>query len=98
MTHQMSCALSSACRALWLATLSLMTAFMHQRAPAHRCLLARRIASNLQTLSSQDCFDPASRASFTRLAQRWKTRADALAIAQTDTRAGPDVRARLTWP
>ncbi|MCR6679031.1 hypothetical protein NVV43_26420, partial [Escherichia marmotae] len=43
-------ALADACRALWLATVSLMTAFMQTQAPAHRLLLARRIARNLDTL------------------------------------------------
>lgn len=65
--------LAQASRALWAATLSLMTAFMQTAAPAHRYLLARRIASNFETLSGQDCFDPRSRASFERLGRRWRT-------------------------
>lgn len=68
-------ALAQACRALWVATLSLMTAFMQQQAPAHRHLLARRIARNLETLSGQDCFDAGCRARFARLAPRWHARA-----------------------
>jgi hypothetical protein len=67
-------ALANACHALWLATLSLMTAYMQQPAPAHRLLLARRIARNLQTLSGQDCFGEACRERFGRLARRWEER------------------------
>lgn len=68
--------LAEASRALWIATLSLMTAFMQTAAPAHRYLLARRISRNLDTLSRQDCFDSGCRASFTRLARRWQLRAE----------------------
>ena len=68
--------LARANRALWVATLSLMTAYMQTAAPAHRYLLARRIARNLDTLSRQDCFDAGCRASFSRLARRWQLRAD----------------------
>lgn len=64
--------LARACSALWLATLSLMTAYMQMQAPAHRLLLARRIAHNLQTLSRQECFAAASRERFARLAVRWE--------------------------
>jgi hypothetical protein len=71
--------LAEASRALWLATLALMTAFMQTGAPAHRCLLARRIARNFGTLAQQDCFDSRSRASFRRLAHRWQANADQLA-------------------
>ena len=67
--------LAQASRALWAATLSLMAAYMQNGAPAHRYLLARRIARNFTTLSGQDCFDTASRASFGRLAARWEQRA-----------------------
>jgi hypothetical protein len=63
--------LAQACRALWLATVSLMTAFMQTQAPAHRLLLARRISRNLDTLRGQDCFTPGTRATFGRLAERW---------------------------
>lgn len=66
--------LAAASRALWTATLALMTAFMQVPAPAHRCLLARRIARNLETLAGQDCFDAGSRASFARLSDRWLAR------------------------
>ena len=62
--------LAQACRALWIATLSLMTAFMQQQAPAHRYLLARRIGRNLETLAGQDCFDAPCRARFARLARQ----------------------------
>ena len=64
--------LAQASRALWAATLSLMTAYMQTPAPAHRYLLARRIAANFGTLCTQDCFDPGCRASFARLADRWQ--------------------------
>lgn len=72
-------ALTQASRALWLATLSLMTAFLQNTAPAHRHLLARRIARNLATLAEQECFDSAARASFGRLASRWRTRSEQFA-------------------
>jgi hypothetical protein len=68
-------ALADACRALWLATLGLMTAFMQQPAPAHRLLLARRIARNLETLSRQNCFSADCRATFARLTLRWQEQA-----------------------
>jgi hypothetical protein len=68
--------LAAASRALWSATLALMTAFMQNQAPAHRCLLARRISRNFDTLSGQECFDAACRATFRRLAKRWHARAD----------------------
>jgi hypothetical protein len=64
--------LPQACTALWLATLSLMTAFMHTGAPAHRYLLASRIARNFDTLRGQECFAPRTRASFAKLASRWQ--------------------------
>lgn len=72
-------ALADACRALWLATLSLMAAFMQQRAPAHRYLLARRICANFDTLRAQDCFSVANRRAFARLALRWHAQAERLA-------------------
>jgi hypothetical protein len=71
--------LSEASRALWLATLSLMTAFMQTHAPAHRLLMARRIARNFATLREQDCFSPECRSSFARLGDRWSERAERLA-------------------
>ncbi len=70
--------LSQACTALWSATLSLMTAFMHNTAPAHRYLLARRIARNLATLQEQDCFSDESRQTFGKLARRWQDKAQRL--------------------
>lgn len=66
--------LAAANRALWTATLALMTAFMQTPAPAHRYLLARRIARNFDTLSGQECFDQGCRATFARLAKRWHAR------------------------
>jgi hypothetical protein len=71
--------LAQASRALWLATLGLMTAFMQMPAPAHRYLLARRIARNFDTLAGQECFDSGCRASFGRLAKRWRTRSEEFA-------------------
>jgi hypothetical protein len=71
--------LAQASRALWMATLSLMTAFMQASGPAHRYLLARRISRNFDTLSRQECFDTGCRASFDRLARRWQLRAEQLA-------------------
>jgi hypothetical protein len=70
--------LSQACSALWLATLSLMTAFMQAQAPAHRLQLARRIAGNFRTLQQQECFSADCRERFARLGRRWQARADAL--------------------
>ena len=82
-------ALSRACTALWLATLSLMTAFMQNTAPAHRYLLARKIAGNLELLQQQhDCFTAESRAAFSRLAGRWTARADGLARQENRPRGG----------
>jgi len=68
--------LAEASRALWMATLALMTAFMQTPAPAHRCLLARRISRNLDTLSRQECFDAGCRARFSRLSSRWQARSE----------------------
>ena len=70
--------LQDASRALWLATLSLMTAFMQTRAPAHRLLMARRIARNFDTLREQDCFTADCRGRFARLAARWSGIAEGL--------------------
>ena len=70
--------LAQASRALWVATLSLMAAYMQNPAPAHRLLLARRIARNFDTLGRQDCFAAGCRASFLRLARRWRARAEQL--------------------
>jgi hypothetical protein len=71
--------LERACLALWSATLSLMTAYMQQSAPAHRLLLARRIAANFGTLAQQDSFSAASRGAFARLHGRWDRIATELA-------------------
>ena len=76
-------ALADASRALWAATLSLMTAFMQTPAQAHRYLLARRISRNFDTLAGQDCFDRGCRASFSRLARRWHARAEQHAPGRT---------------
>lgn len=80
--------LAQASRALWIATLSLMTAYMQNPAPAHRLLLARRIARNFDTLARQDCFAAGCRASFARLAHRWQSRADQLTPAGPAPRRG----------
>ena len=74
-------ALRDACSALWLATLSLMTAFMATPAAAQRHLLARRIAANFAMLCEQGCFATPSRTRFARLSARWKDTADGLAPA-----------------
>jgi hypothetical protein len=84
--------LTQATRALWTATLALMTAFMQVTAPAHRYLLAQRISRNLDTLAGQDCFEPACRERFARLARRWHERAREFAPAQ---RSAPRLRLRL---
>lgn len=87
--------LDGACRALWLATLSLMTAFMHQQAPAHRYLLARRIAGNLSTLKDQECFNQDSRDIFSRLSLHWSDRARELAPQHDTTHGGFGIGAYL---
>ena len=72
--------LVQACRALWLATLSLMTAFMHTSAPAHRQLLARRIGRNLATLAAQrDVFGADNCLRFERLGAHWTMQAESFA-------------------
>jgi hypothetical protein len=76
---QQAARLAEASRALWLATLALMTAFMQTPAPAHRHLLARRISRNLDTLSRQECFDAGARARFDQLARRWQLRSEQFA-------------------
>ncbi|MDB5943195.1 MAG: hypothetical protein JWQ13_2761 [Ramlibacter sp.] len=75
--------LELACKALWSATLSLMTAYMQTAAPAHRLLLARRIAANFEALSRQDSFSRNSREAFGRLQLRWQHTAERLAAAMT---------------
>ena len=87
--------LADACAALWLATLSLMTAFMQQRAPAHRYHLARRISRNLDTLSQQDCFEADCRDRFRRLSDRWDSRACALATVISCATAAGSLQVRL---
>ncbi len=81
-------AMAQACTALWTSTLSLMAAFMQNGAPAHRYLLARRIATNLATLHEQDCFTRESRATFLRLSRRWSDKADRLAPHPEGLRRG----------
>ena len=81
-------ALAQASRALWSATLGLMTAFMQTPAPAHRYLLARRIGRNFETLSGQECFDARSRASFDRLSRRWLERSEEFAPEPARPRGG----------
>lgn len=85
---QAATTLSQACTALWRATLSLMTAFMHQPAPAHRYLMARKIAANFTLLQDQPCFTKQARASFARLATRWSDKADRLSPHQDKPRRG----------
>lgn len=80
--------LAQASRALWLATLALMTAYMHHQGPAHRLLLARRIARNLDTLAAQDCFSAGCRATFVSLAHRWQARARLDAPGEARPRSG----------
>jgi hypothetical protein len=81
--------LASAYRALWLATLSLMTAFMQTQAPAHRHLIAGRIGRNFETLSHpNDCFDSGCRATFAGLAQHWAQKAEQFAPQSRDERKG----------
>lgn len=81
-------ALSRACAALWMATLSLMTAFMQTGAPAHRYLIARKIARNLGLLREQDCFTVECRMIFANLSQRWAAKADKLAPHDDRPRGG----------
>jgi hypothetical protein len=85
-------ALSRACTALWMATLSLMTAFMQTPAPAHRYLIARKIARNLGTLREQDCFTREARMIFSNLSQRWSAKADQLAKQEDRPRGGLGLR------
>ena len=81
-------ALSRACAALWMATLSLMTAFMQTTAPAHRYLIARKIARNLGVLREQDCFTTECRTIFAKLSQRWASKAEQLAQREDKPRGG----------
>lgn len=82
-------ALQRACMALWVATLSLMTAFMHNNAPAHRYLIARKIAKNLSMLHREEqVFTTECRMIFNNLAQRWTAKADQLAHQDDQPRGG----------
>src|SRR5512140_1584043 len=82
-------ALQRACTALWVATLSLMTAFMHNNAPAHRYLIARKIAKNLAMLHREEqVFTRECRMIFANLAQRWTAKADQLAHQEDRPRGG----------
>lgn len=90
-------ALAQACGALWMATLSLMTAYMQQGAPAHRLLLARRIARNLDTLSAQECFSAASRRKFAQLAARWQARGRAEPAPLPVVSLAASLRRALPW-
>jgi hypothetical protein len=80
--------LAAACRALWLATLGLMTAYMQLQGPAHRNRLARRIAANLATLSGQECFSADCRRRFSRLSGQWQARAAHYAAASDQPSSG----------
>ncbi|MDB5874589.1 MAG: hypothetical protein JWQ07_4031 [Ramlibacter sp.] len=87
--HTAAEALSRACTALWVATLSLMTAFMGTSAPVHRLRIARKIASNFELLREQrDCFSPECCASFSNLAKHWTAKADQLARQEDRPRGG----------
>ncbi len=82
-------ALQRACTALWVATLSLMTAFMHNNAPAHRYLIARKIAKNLSMLQREELvFTAECRMIFSNLAQRWTAKADQMAHQDEQPRGG----------
>jgi hypothetical protein len=85
-------ALSRACVALWMATLSLMTAFMQTAAPAHRYLIARKIARNLGTLREQDCFTRECRMIFANLSQHWTAKANQLAPQEDRPHGGMGLR------
>jgi hypothetical protein len=87
--------LELACKALWSATLSLMTAYMQTAAPAHRLLLARRIAANFDALSQQDSFSRNSREAFCRLQHRWQHTAERLAAATHESEGGRGLLERL---
>ena len=87
--------LARACAALWTATLSLMTAFMQTSAPAHRYLIARKIARNFTTLHEQECFTAQTRESFAKLSRRWNDKADQLAPQELRPRGGVGLLPRL---
>jgi hypothetical protein len=69
-----------------------MTAFMQTPAPAHRYLIARKIARNLGTLREQDCFTRECRMIFANLSQRWTAKADQLARQEDRPRGGIGLR------
>ncbi len=72
-------ALQRACTALWVATLSLMTAFMHNTAPLHKLLIARKIAKNLSMSRDEELvFAAECRMILSNMAQRWHDKADQL--------------------
>ena len=87
-TREQALELTQACHALWAATLSLMVAFMQTNAPAHRYLMARKIARNFNTLCEEDCFNVETRDKFARLAARWTEKADRLAPQQDRPQGG----------
>lgn len=84
--------LTRACAALWTATLALMTAFMQNPAPAHRVLIARKIAKNLKLLHEQECFTTECRMIFSNLSQRWTANADRLTRQDDHPRGGFGLR------
>jgi len=91
-------ALQRACTALWMATLSLMTAFLHNTAPAHRVLIARKIAKNLSMLREEEqVFTGECRMIFSNLAQRWHDKAEQLA-GRADGPRGHVARIPMTEP
>lgn len=91
-------ALTRACSALWVATLSLMTAFMQTTAPAHRYLIARKIAKNLAMLRAEEAvFSAECRMIFNNLSQRWSAQADQLAPQQERPRGGMGLL-QASWP
>jgi hypothetical protein len=96
-TNADTLALSRACSALWTATLSLMAAFMQTSAPAHRYLIARKIARNLETLREQDYFTTDCRATFSKLSQRWTAKADQIARQEDQPRGGIGGFLRPIW-
>lgn len=87
--------LATAGTALWSATLSLMTAYLHATGPAHRLLLARRIAANFGTLTEQQVFSSTSRASFSRLHLHWQATATELARVSAPAAPGGGLLAGL---
>lgn len=84
-------ALRDACIALWLATLSLMAAYMKCPARGQRHMIARRISRNFATLCEQGCFATPARTSFARLSARWRDTAECLAPASHPAHTGTAV-------